>query len=282
MKLLRYGQPGSERPGLLDADGQIRDLSAHTSDLAGEAVSLGALDALRRLDPSQLPVVEGAPRIGACLASTPNFHCIGLNYAEHAAESGGRPPSEPVLFSKATSALSGPYDPVIQPKESEKLDYEVELGVVIGATAEHVSEADALSAVAGYCIVNDISERAFQLERLGQWTKGKSAPTFGPTGPWLVTFDEVPDPQTLNCWLQVNGETRQHSTTADMIFSVAEIISYMSRFMRLVPGDLIATGTPAGVALGMKPPVWLTPGDEMRLGIDGLGEQHQRVVAYPG
>lgn len=282
MKLLRYGQPGAEKPGLLGADGHIRDLAGHTPDFLGKAVSIAALDKLRRLDPSRLPRVEGSPRLGPCVASTPTFHCVGLNYAKHAAESGVEAPSEPVLFSKAASALSGPNDPVIQPKDSIKLDYEVELGVVIGAVAEYVSEANALSVVAGYCVINDVSERNFQLERLGQWIKGKSAPTFGPTGPWLVTADEVPDPQALGCWLEVNGETRQRSNTADMIFSVAEIISYMSRFMRLVPGDIIATGTPEGVALGMTPPGWLKPGDEMRLGIDGLGEQRQRVVAYPG
>lgn len=282
MKLLRYGQPGAEKPGLLDAEGRIRDLSAHTADFAGETVSLEAIDKLRALDAATLPLVEGSPRIGACVAWTPNFHAVGLNYAKHAAESGMQPPAEPVLFSKATTSLSGPNDQVVQPKESIKLDYEVELGIVIGAVAEYVSEADALSYVAGYCVINDVSERNFQLERLGQWVKGKSAPGFGPSGPWLVTADEVGDPQTLGCWLEVNGEMRQKSNTSDMIFGVAEIVSYMSRFMRLVPGDLIATGTPEGVALGMKPPVWLKPGDEMRLGIDKLGEQRQRVVAHEG
>jgi 2-keto-4-pentenoate hydratase/2-oxohepta-3-ene-1,7-dioic acid hydratase in catechol pathway len=282
MKLLRYGQPGAEKPGLLDAEGRIRDLSAHTADFAGETVSIKAIDKLRALDAASLPLVEGSPRIGACVAWTPNFHAVGLNYAKHAAESGMQPPAEPVLFSKATTSLSGPNDQVVQPKDSTKLDYEVELGIVIGAVAEYVSEADALSYVAGYCVINDISERVFQLERLGQWVKGKSAPGFGPSGPWLVTADEVGDPQTLGCWLEVNGQTRQKSNTSDMIFGVAEIVSYMSRFMRLVPGDLIATGTPEGVALGMKPPVWLKPGDEMRLGIDKLGEQRQRIVAYEG
>jgi 2-keto-4-pentenoate hydratase/2-oxohepta-3-ene-1,7-dioic acid hydratase in catechol pathway len=282
MKLLRYGQPGAEKPGLLDAQGRIRDLSAHTADFAGETVSLEAIDKLRALDAATLPLVDDSPRIGACVAWTPNFHAVGLNYAKHAAESGMQPPAEPVLFSKATTSLSGPNDPVVQPKESIKLDYEVELGIVIGATAEYVSEANALSYVAGYCVINDISERNFQLERLGQWVKGKSAPGFGPSGPWLVTADEVDDPQTLGCWLEVNGQMRQKSNTSDMIFGVAEIVSYMSRFMRLVPGDLIATGTPEGVALGMKPPVWLKPGDEMRLGIDKLGEQRQRIVAYEG
>jgi 2,4-didehydro-3-deoxy-L-rhamnonate hydrolase len=282
MKLLRYGRPGTEKPGLLDADGRIRDLSAHTADFAGETVSIKALDKLKALDVAGLPLAEGTPRIGACVAWTPNFHAVGLNYAKHAAESGMAAPAEPVLFSKATTSLSGPNDNVMQPRESTKLDYEVELGIVIGAVAEYVSEADALNYVAGYCVINDVSERNFQIERLGQWVKGKSAPTFGPTGPWLVTTDEVGDPQTLGCWLEVNGEKRQNSSTSDMIFGVAEIVSYMSRFMRLVPGDLIATGTPEGVALGMKPPVWLKPGDEMRLGIDKLGEQRQRVVPYPG
>ncbi|MGB0087826.1 MAG: fumarylacetoacetate hydrolase family protein [Rhodomicrobiaceae bacterium] len=282
MKLLRYGQPGAEKPGLLDADGHIRDLSEYAPDFAGETVSLAAIDKLRKLDPATLTIVEGNPRIGACVASTPNFHAVGLNYARHAAESGMQAPAEPVLFSKATTSLCGPNDPIIQPKDSTKLDYEVELGIVIGAVAEYVSKANALSVVAGYCVINDVSERNFQLERLGQWVKGKSAPSFGPTGPWIVTTDEIPDPQVLGCWLEVNGQTRQRSNTSDMIFGVAEIVSYMSRFMRLVPGDLIATGTPEGVALGMKPPVWLKPGDEVRLGIDGLGEQRQRVVAYPG
>ena len=282
MKLLRYGERGAEKPGFLDDDGRIRDLSGHIADFAGETVSLHAIDMLRKHNLSAAPVVQTDQRIGSCVASTPTFHCVGLNYTKHAEESGLEPPAEPLLFSKASSALSGPYDPVIQPKESQKLDYEVELGVVIGAPAEYVSEADALSYVSGYCIINDVSERAFQLERLGQWVKGKSARSFGPAGPWLVTADEIPDPQSLPCWLQVNGEKRQNSNTSDMIFSVAEIISYMSRFMCLMPGDIIATGTPEGVAMGMKPPAWLKPGDQMQLGIEGLGEQRQTVVAYEG
>ena len=282
MKLLRYGEQGAEKPGFLDDDGRIRDLSGHVADFAGETVSLHAIDMLRKHNLSAAPVVQTDQRIGSCVASTPTFHCVGLNYTKHAEESGLEPPAEPLLFSKASSALSGPYDPVIQPKESQKLDYEVELGVVIGAPAEYVSEADALSYVSGYCIINDVSERAFQLERLGQWVKGKSARSFGPAGPWLVTADEIPDPQSLPCWLQVNGEKRQNSNTSDMIFSVAEIISYMSRFMCLMPGDIIATGTPEGVAMGMKPPAWLKPGDQMQLGIEGLGEQRQTVVAYEG
>ncbi|MEL6220784.1 MAG: fumarylacetoacetate hydrolase family protein [Pseudomonadota bacterium] len=282
MKLLRFGPQGAEKPGLLDDGGTLRDLSDFVSDLAGETVSLTALDRLRRIDPASLPAVEGKPRIGSCLASVPTFHCVGLNYVNHAKESGMEIPSEPILFNKAASALSGPFDPVIRPKASQKLDYEVELGIVIGARAEHVSEANALSVVSGYCVINDVSEREFQAERLGQWVKGKSAPSFGPTGPWLVTADEVPDPQALGCWLTVNGADRQRSNTSDMIFSVAEIVSYMSRFMALVPGDIIATGTPEGVAMGMDPKGWLVPGDEIALGIDGLGEQRQTVVGYPG
>lgn len=282
MKLLRFGPKGAEKPGLLDGSGTLRDLSGAVPDLAGDAVGHTALDRIRALDPESLPPVTDAPRLGACLASVPNFLCVGLNYHQHAIETGNPVPTEPVLFSKSTSALSGPTDPVVQPKDSTKLDYEVELGIVIAERTDHVSEADALSRVAGYCVINDVSERAFQNERLGQWIKGKSAPTFGPTGPWIVTADEVPDPQSLRCWLTVNGETRQDSNTSDMIFSVAEIVSYMSRFMTLLPGDLIATGTPEGVAMGMSPQAWLTPGDKVALGIDGLGEQAQTVVAFPG
>ncbi|MEO1531783.1 MAG: fumarylacetoacetate hydrolase family protein [Pseudomonadota bacterium] len=282
MKLLRFGPKGAEKPGMLDAAGKIRDLSAHVSDFAGETVSNAAIDRLRGIDPESLPLVDGASRIGSCVASTPTFHCVGLNYVRHAKETGMDAPTEPILFNKAATALSGPFDPVIRPKDSQKLDYEVELGIVIGDVVEHVSEAEALSKVAGYCVINDVSEREFQAERLGQWVKGKSAPSFGPTGPWLVTADEVPDPQKLGCWLKVNGETRQDSNTDDMIFSAAHIVSYMSRFMRLVPGDLIATGTPEGVAMGMKPQKWLVPGDEVTVGIDGLGEQRQSVVAFPG
>jgi len=280
MKLLRVGPHGSEKPALLHDDGSYRDLSGIVSDLAGETVSLRSLDAIRAADIGGLPVLAADARIGSCVASVPTFHCVGLNYTQHAHESGMDIPTEPILFNKAASALSGPYDDVIRPKDSKKLDYEVELGVIIGDVTEHVSEADALSRVAGYCVVNDMSEREFQAERLGQWVKGKSAPTFGPSGPWLVTADEIPDPQTLRCWLSVNGAMRQDSNTADMIFSVAECISYMSRFMRLMPGDIIATGTPQGVAMGMDPKGWVTPGDVMAVGIDGLGEQKQTVVDY--
>ena len=279
MKLLRFGPKGQEKPGILDADGQVRDLSGKADDLAGTGVSLEALDAIRGLDLDSLPVVETPGRIGACLASVPNFFCIGLNYAKHAAETGAQPPKEPIIFSKASSALSGPNDPVIIPRNSVKGDWEVELGVVIGRETLYVSEADALSHVAGYCVINDVSEREFQAERGGQWIKGKSAPTFGPTGPWLVTADEVPDPQALDLSLSLNGETVQNSNTDDMIFGVAEIISYMSHFMKLQPGDIIATGTPSGVGLGMKPPRFLKPGDVMELTVEGLGTQRQETVA---
>ncbi|MDM8166787.1 fumarylacetoacetate hydrolase family protein [Roseovarius sp.] len=279
MKLLRFGPKGQEKPGALDADGQVRDLSGKVGDLAGRGVSLEALDAIRGLDLDSLPVVENPGRIGACLASVPNFFCIGLNYAKHAAETGAQPPKEPIIFSKASSALSGPNDPVIIPRNSVKGDWEVELGVVIGRETLYVSEADALSHVAGYCVINDVSEREFQAERGGQWIKGKSAPTFGPTGPWLVTADEVADPQALDLSLSLNGETVQNSNTDDMIFGVAEIISYMSNFMKLQPGDIIATGTPSGVGLGMKPPRFLKPGDVMELTVEGLGTQRQETVA---
>ena len=280
MKLLRYGPLGQEKPGVLDAEGRLRDLSAHGADFMGEGVSLTALDALRRVDVGALPMVEGAPRIGSCLADAPNFWCIGLNYARHAAETGATPPKEPIVFNKATSALSGPFDDVIIPKDSVKSDWEVELGVVIGARCEHVSEADALAHVAGYCVINDMSEREWQIEKGGQWVKGKSAPTFAPMGPWLVTADEIPDPQNLALWLDLNGERVQNDSTSDMIFGVANLVSYMSRFMALRPGDVISTGTPSGVGMGMKPQRFLRPGDTMRLSVEGLGEQGQTAVAF--
>ncbi|EEX15665.1 fumarylacetoacetate hydrolase family protein [Citreicella sp. SE45] len=279
MKLMRVGPKGQERPTLVDAEGTIRDLSGVVPDFAGEGVSLEALDRIRALDPVTLPALPEGARIGACLASVPTFHCIGLNYAKHAAETGGKPPREPILFTKASSSLSGPNDAVILPPGSEKSDWEVELGVVIGKPCWQVSEADALSHVAGYCVVNDLSEREWQMERGGQWVKGKSAPGYGPCGPWLVTADEVPDPQALGLSLDLNGKTVQDSDTSDMIFSVAEIISYMSRFMLLVPGDLIATGTPSGVGLGMEPKRFLRPGDSLALRVEGLGEQRQEIVA---
>ncbi len=279
MKLLRFGPVGQEKPGLLDGDGRVRDLSGKVDDFAGAGVSLAALDKIRALDVDALPVVENPGRIGSCLASVPNFYCIGLNYALHAQESGLPIPEEPIMFSKASSALSGPFDPVIIPRKSQKADWEVELGVVIGRDALYVSEEDALDYVAGYCVVNDVSEREFQIERGGQWIKGKSAPTFGPTGPWLVTADEIPDPQVLDLSLDLNGETVQNSNTADMIFSVRQIVSYMSQFMQLQAGDLIVTGTPSGVGMGMNPQRFMKPGDEMVVRVQGLGEQRQVAEA---
>lgn len=278
MKLLRFGNAGSEKPGCLDDEGRIRDLSDHVNDFSGDNVSIAALAELQQLDITELPMVNGEPRIAACLADVPNFYCIGLNYAKHAQEAGMDKPAEPIIFSKATSALSGPYDPVIRPQGGNKTDWEVELGVVIGKTASNVSQGDALSYVAGYCTVNDVSEREFQIERGGQWIKGKSAPSFGPVGPWLVTADEVADPQDLRLSLSLNGEVQQDSTTGDMIFSVAEIIAYMSRFMTLRVGDIIATGTPSGVGMGQKPQRFLRDGDVMELEVEGLGMQRQTVV----
>jgi 2-keto-4-pentenoate hydratase/2-oxohepta-3-ene-1,7-dioic acid hydratase in catechol pathway len=279
MKLLRFGPVGQEKTGIMDADGQVRDLSAHVPDLSGPTVALEGLDKIRTIDINALPVVTDPGRIGSCLSSVPNFFCIGLNYALHAKESGMDAPAEPIIFSKATSALSGPNDDVIIPRTSEKGDWEVELGVVIGKTALYVSEEDALDYVAGYCTINDVSERSFQTERGGQWIKGKSAPTFGPTGPYLVTADEVGDPQNLHVTLKLNGDTVQDSNTSDMIFSVREIVSYMSSFMELRPGDIIATGTPSGVGMGMKPQRFLRPGDVMEVEVEGLGAQKQTAVA---
>ena len=278
MKLLRYGPVGHEKPACLDASGTMRDLSGVVADFEGEGVSLEALDALKRLDLEALPVVEGAPRIGAALARVETFYAIGLNYAQHAAEAGMEPPKEPILFNKSASCLAGPNDALTLPKGSEKSDWEVELGVVIGRRAQNVSVDDALSYVAGYCVINDLSERAYQIERGGQWTKGKSAPGFGPVGPYLVTADEVPDPQALGLRLSLNGEMVLDNFTSDMIFSVAEIIAHMSEFMALVPGDVIATGTPEGVGMGMKPQRFLRSGDVMELEIDGLGKQRTEVL----
>lgn len=277
MKLLRFGPKGNEQPAILDADDNIRSLQGVVPDFEKENVSLSALDAIREINTDDLPIVT-PERIGSCLADVPNFYCIGMNYAKHARETGAEPPKEPILFNKATSCLSGPYDDVIIPRGSEKSDWEVELGVVIGKSASYVSEEDALDYVSGYCVVNDMSERTFQMEMGGQWVKGKSAPTFGPTGPWLVTADEIPDPQALRLWLKLNGETVQDSNTSDMIFSVREIISYMSQYMELRPGDLIATGTPSGVGLGMKPPRFLRAGEIMELEVEGLGVQRQKTV----
>lgn len=265
---------------MLDAKGRMRDLSGRCADFAGEGVSLAALDALKGIDAESLPLVAEGARIGACLASVPNFWCIGLNYAKHAAESGAVPPKEPIIFSKASSSLAGPNDDVVIPKDSLKSDWEVELGVVIGRRVDHVAEKDALSCVAGYCTINDLSEREWQLERGGTWVKGKSAPGFGPAGPWLVTVDEIPDPQALRLSLELNGKTVQDSGTADMIFGVAEIVSYMSRFFTLLPGDIIATGTPSGVGMGMKPQRYLRPGDTISLEVEGLGRQVQKAVAF--
>ena len=279
MKLVRFGPKGQEKPGYLGADGRIRDLSALTPDFAGDTVSIEALAALARADLDAAPVVPGAPRLGPPLAFVPNFYCIGLNYALHAAETGAEIPAEPLVFSKASSSLAGPEDPIIVPRGSAKTDWEVELGVVIGARAHHVTEADALDHVAGYVALNDVSERDFQKHRGGQWIKGKSAPGFGKIGPWLVTRDEVPDPQALGLRLWVNGTLRQDSATSDMIFPVAKIISYMSEFMELLPGDIIATGTPSGVGAGLSPPQFLRAGDQVRLDVAGLGQQDSPVIA---
>ena len=279
MKLLRYGAPGDEHPGILDADGNIRDLSLEVGDIAGSALLPESLDRLRGLDLASLPLVEGTPRLGPCVGQVGKFICIGLNYSDHAAESNMPVPKEPIVFMKATSCIVGPNDDVEIPRGSQKTDWEVELGVVIGRTAKYVDEADALDYVAGYCVVHDVSERAFQLEGTGQWVKGKSADTFGPIGPWLVTTDEVPDWRALGLWLEVDGKRYQSGSTKTMIFGVPFLVSYLSRFMSLQPGDIITTGTPPGVGLGQKPtPVFLRPDNVIRLGVDGLGEQRQRVV----
>ena len=279
MKLVRYGAAGSEKPGLIDASGQLRDLSGQIGDLAGDAFAPASLARLTALDPAGLPAVSGSPRIGAPVGGSPKFIAIGLNYADHAAESGMPIPAEPIVFMKANNALCGPNDDVEKPRGSTKLDWEVELAVVIGTRAKYVSEADALKHVAGYAVCNDVSERAFQIERLGQWTKGKSHDTFGPLGPWLVTADAIPDPHNLAMWLDVNGQRCQTGSTATMIFKVPKIISYLSEMMTLNPGDIITTGTPPGVGMGMKPPKFLNAGDVVMLGIDGLGAQRQTIVA---
>lgn len=280
MKLLRYGPVGQEKPGMLDAAGKIRDLSGTVGDIAGDALSPAALAKLKALDPASLPLVSGTPRIGPCVGAVGKFIAVGLNYSDHAAETGAKTPEEPILFMKATSSIVGPNDTVVIPRKSVKTDWEVELAIVIGTRAKYVDEADALSHVAGYCIVNDVSEREFQTERGGQWTKGKSADTFGPMGPWLVTPDEIADVQALDMFLDVSGLRRQTGTTKTMIFGVKFLVHYISQFMTLHPGDVITTGTPPGVGLGIKPvPVFLKPGDEMHLGIQGLGEQRQKVVA---
>ncbi len=282
MRLLRHGPAGAEKPGLLADDGTIRDLSGHVDDIAGDVLTEAGLARLRAIDPASLPVVEGTPRMGPCVGRVGKFICIGLNYSDHAAETGAAVPEQPIVFFKATSAIIGPDDDVIIPKGSEQTDWEVELGVVIGTEARYVSEEDAMNHVAGYCVINDLSERDFQFNRGGQWVKGKSADTFGPIGPWLVTRDAVADPQALGMWLEVDGHRYQDGSTATMIFGVAHLVSHLSQFMSLQPGDVISTGTPPGVGLGQKPPVYLQAGQVMRLGIDGLGEQTQRAVAWTG
>jgi len=278
MKLVRHGAPGAEKPGLIDSTGALRDLAGVVDDIAGRTLLPESLAKLRAIDPNSLPRVPGTPRLGACVGGVGKFICIGLNYSDHAAESNMAVPKEPVIFMKATSCIVGPNDNIEIPRGSEKTDWEVELGFVIGKPAKHVSEADALSHVAGYFVVNDVSERAFQLEGTGQWVKGKSADTFGPVGPWLVTSDEIKDPQNLSMWLEVDGTRRQNGSTKTMVFGVAHLVSYLSKFMSLQPGDVISTGTPPGVGLGQKPPVYLKAGNRMRLSVDKLGVQEQRVV----
>jgi len=283
MKLLRYGPAGQERPGLLDDDGRVRDLSAVVGDIAGDAITPDGLARLRGVDINTLPLVAGTPqaglRLGPCVGRVGKFICIGLNYADHAAESGLPVPTEPVVFAKWTSAICGPDDAVKIPRGSVKTDWEVELGVVIGQGGAYIEEADALKHVAGYCVVNDVSEREWQLERGTQWDKGKGCDTFGPIGPWLVTADEVPNPQELNLWLEIDGKRFQNGNTRTMVFNVAQIVSYLSKFMSLQPGDVISTGTPPGVGLGQKPPVYLKAGQTMKLGIQGLGVQTQKTVS---
>jgi 2-keto-4-pentenoate hydratase/2-oxohepta-3-ene-1,7-dioic acid hydratase in catechol pathway len=280
MKLVRFGNAGAEKPGVLDLEGSIRDLSGIVPDISGSALSPESLARLRGLNLTELPLASNSSRLGPCVGSSGKVICIGLNYSDHAAESGMVVPTEPVVFMKATSALSGPNDDVVIPRDSEKLDWEVELGVVIGKQAKYVKEEDALSHVAGYCVMNDLSERSFQLEGTGQWVKGKSADTFGPIGPWLVTTDEIPDPQRLRLWLDVDGRRYQNGSTSNMVFGVAHLVSYLSRFMSLQPGDVISSGTPPGVGLGQKPPTYLRAGNVMTLGVENLGQQRQRVVPY--
>jgi len=279
MKLLRYGPRGAEKPGLLDAGGRIRDLSGHIDDVAGAALTPEGIDKLRAIDPASLPLVEGEPRLGACVGRIGKFVCIGLNYTDHAAESGMPVPEEPVIFNKWTSAVVGAYDDVEMPRGATKLDWEIELGVVIGKPGRYIAREDALDHVAGYCVINDLSERSFQLERGGTWDKGNGCDTFGPLGPWLVTADEAPPHDAMHLWLEVDGHRYQDGTTANMIFDVPAIIASISQYMSLQPGDVISTGTPAGVGLGQQPPKYLSVGQVMRLGVDGLGVQQQTVVA---
>lgn len=281
MKLVRYGAHGTEKPGLIDKEGALRDLSEHVADIDPSTLRRDTLQRLAAIDPATLPKVAGEPRFGAPVAPVGKMICVGMNYARHAAETGQPVPEQPVLFMKATSAIMGPDDDVVIPRGSTRTDWEVELGVVIGEIARDVPVDEALAHVAGYLVVNDLSEREFQFEHGGQWVKGKSCDTFGPLGPWLVTTDEVTDPQNLHLWLEVNGHRYQDSNTSDMVFHVAKLVSYISRYMTLMPGDVISTGTPSGVGLGLKPPTYLRPGDVIELGIDGLGRQHQRVHAHP-
>ncbi|MGH9308192.1 MAG: fumarylacetoacetate hydrolase family protein [Vicinamibacterales bacterium] len=279
MKLLRYGAPGEEKPGVLDSQERIRDLSGVISDVAGDALLPHSFERIRQIDPETLPRVAGTPRIGPCVGSVGKFICVGLNYSDHAAESGMKVPAEPIIFMKATSSIVGPNDDVVIPRGAMKTDWEVELGVVIGRTAKYVDEKDAMAHVAGFCVVHDVSERTFQLEGTGQWVKGKSADSFGPIGPWLATQDEVADCHELDLWLEVDGNRYQNGNTRTMVFNVPYLVSYLSRFMSLRPGDIISTGTPPGVGHGMKPPVYLREGNVVRLGVERLGEQQQRVVA---
>ena len=278
MKLLRHGEFGSEKPGIIDHEGKIRDLSSHIPDINGDSINSESLKKIAAINLSTLPIVSNDTRLGACVGNVGKFLCIGLNYSDHAAESGLPVPSEPILFSKATSAIVGPNDNVEIPRNSSETDWEVELGIIIGKKAKYINEDEAEDYIAGYCVVNDVSERAFQIKREGQWTKGKSCDTFGPTGPYLVTKDEIPDVQNLKMYLDVNGKRMQNGSTNTMIFSAKHIVYYLSQFMSLNPGDVIATGTPPGVGLGMKPPVFLNPGDTMKLGIEGLGEQNQICI----
>ena len=282
MKLVRFGPRGREKPGIIDAKGRIRDLSKVVGDLAGEGLSPNSLAKIRKAPIDKLPLVKGNPRLGACVGSVGNFIAIGLNYSDHAAEAGMPILKEPIIFNKVTTCICGPNDDTAIPKDSSKLDWEVELGIVIGRRARYLTKDKALDVVAGYCLANDVSERVFQIERAGQWIKGKSSETFGPLGPWLVTKDEIKDPQSLGMWLDVNGERRQTGSTNTMIFGVAAVVADVSRYMTLLPGDVITTGTPPGVALGMKPPVWLKAGDVITLGVDGLGTQKQKVVPFKG
>jgi len=278
MKLLRHGEFGNEKPGIIDHEGKIRDLSSHIPDINGDSINSESLKKIGAINLSTLPIVSNDTRLGACVGNVGKFLCIGLNYSDHAAESGLPVPSEPILFSKATSAIVGPNDNVEIPRNSSETDWEVELGIIVGKKAKYINENEAEEYIAGYCVVNDVSERAFQIKREGQWTKGKSCDTFGPTGPYLVTKDEVADPQNLSMWLDVNGKRMQDGSTKTMVYGVNFLISYLSKFMSLQPGDIISTGTPPGVGMGMKPQVFLKPGDEMKLGIEGLGEQNQKTI----